>query len=170
MSPSKAFPVFTGKWANLRSVPVPSGINKLHSIFPNTATFAVLHFICKRKISLPPQVSDCRFFSQIVFDHRVNLVLAQVRGLAAWKWLCLSLEKLRQRRRQSNCHRLFPNLLPASFGRAPSFQPPFPLFAEAAAYKDTNCDGGFYVNGFHVMISPTTTDPQIVGWLYWEKS
>lgn len=51
-----------------------------------------------------------------------------------------------------------------------AFQPPFPLFAEAAAYKDTNCDGGFYVNGFHVMISPTTTDPQIVGWLYWEKS
>lgn len=95
-------------------------------------------------------------------------MLVQARGLTAWKWLCLSLEKLRQRQRQSNCHRLFPNLLPASFGREPSFQPPFPLFAEAAAYKDTNCDGGFYVNGFHVMISPATTDLQIVGWLCWE--
>lgn len=51
-----------------------------------------------------------------------------------------------------------------SFGAAPPFLPPFPLFAEAAAHKDTNRDGGFYVNESHVMINPATTDLQIVGW------
>lgn len=102
---------------------------------------------------------DC--LSQIVCDHPVNLALAPASGLTTWKWLCLSLEKLRQRRRQSNRYRLFPNPLPSCFGGAPLLQPPFPLFAEAAAYKDTNCDGGFYVNGFHLMISPTTADLQV---------
>lgn len=96
------------------------------------------------------------------FDRRVHALLAPGGGRTARKWPRPSPLKLRLRQRRAIAADRFPS--PSSLGAARPFLPPFPLFAEAAAHKDTNRDGGFYVNESHVMINPATTDLQIAGW------